>query len=375
MMNTMNKKPRLAAIEYIRGVSMLGVIGIHVGSQYLMNPSANIHLVALFETVTRFAVPIFFFISAFGLFYNLDTSKPFDYPAFLKRRFKAVLIPYLFWSALYILHDTLYYNFGLPPLGYLLKLFFFGLAKYHLYFLVILLWFYLLMPIWIVIVRSVSVSKLLLLLVVQTVFDYVSSYSSTLSAFTYSLPEDSPLRWLLEYRLNYLVLHYVFIFVLGGYLAVHSKEFLKFMQRHRPAITLTFLLSLAALLCHYYFLILVWHLPSEAAVNTAHQLSPIGIIYTMAASVFFFSLFTFTLTDSPLLRLLGRHSYFIYLFHPFVILYLHSLLDKLNLVLTAPNAIIFYFLTATVSLIVAVLVRTLGKRYTHLNELTIGSKV
>ena len=31
------KKPRLAAIEYIRGISMLGVIGIHVGSQYLDN--------------------------------------------------------------------------------------------------------------------------------------------------------------------------------------------------------------------------------------------------------------------------------------------------------------------------------------------------
>ena len=63
-MTNSNKKQRLSAIEYIRGISMLGVIGIHVGSQYLMNPAANIHLVAVFETVTRFAVPIFFFISA-----------------------------------------------------------------------------------------------------------------------------------------------------------------------------------------------------------------------------------------------------------------------------------------------------------------------
>ena len=27
-------KPHLDAIEYIRGISMLGVIGIHIGSQY-----------------------------------------------------------------------------------------------------------------------------------------------------------------------------------------------------------------------------------------------------------------------------------------------------------------------------------------------------
>lgn len=57
---TIPRKPRLAAIEYIRGISMMGVIGIHVGSQYLSNTTANIHLVALFETATRFSVPIFF---------------------------------------------------------------------------------------------------------------------------------------------------------------------------------------------------------------------------------------------------------------------------------------------------------------------------
>ena len=78
------RKPRLAAIEYIRGISMMGVIGIHIGSQYIMNPSANIHLVALFETFTRFSVPIFFFISAFGLFYNLNINAPFNFISFTK---------------------------------------------------------------------------------------------------------------------------------------------------------------------------------------------------------------------------------------------------------------------------------------------------
>ena len=53
------KKPRLPAIEYIRGISMMGVIGIHVGSQYIGNPASNEHLTALFEIFTRFSVPIF----------------------------------------------------------------------------------------------------------------------------------------------------------------------------------------------------------------------------------------------------------------------------------------------------------------------------
>jgi surface polysaccharide O-acyltransferase-like enzyme len=61
---------RIAAIEHIRGLAMLGVIGIHTGAWSLSNPAVNIHLFALFEIVSRFSVPIFFFITAFGLFYQ-----------------------------------------------------------------------------------------------------------------------------------------------------------------------------------------------------------------------------------------------------------------------------------------------------------------
>ena len=352
---------------------MLGVVGIHVGSQYLMNPSANIHLVALFETVTRFAVPIFFFISAFGLFYNLDMSKPFDYTAFMRRRFKTVLIPYLFWSMLYIIHDNIYYGYGLPALGYVLKLLFFGLAKYHLYFLVILLWFYLLMPLWIAMVRRMTITRLSLLLLIQIAFDYYSSYSDTLTALTYSLPEDSLLNWFLLYRLNYLVLHYVFIFVLGGYLAVHIDKFFDFMQSKQIAITVSFIFSLIAMLGYYYYLIIARNISAEAAVNTAHQLSPIGIIYTGTASIFFFMLFSFVINNSMLLKALGYHSYFVYLFHPMLILYLHLILDKLNLLMTAPNAMVFYILTVFVSLIFAAMFRRLGTKHPLINRLTIGS--
>ncbi len=149
------RKPRLAAIEYIRGISMMGVIGIHVGSQYLGNPAANMHLIALFEIFTRFSVPIFFFISAFGLFYNL----PFDAKHFYKRRVQTVLIPYVVWSVLYLVHDGLLYHTGFPSPFYFCGILFFGVAKYQLYFLVILLWFYLFMPLWIWMISTSSTSS------------------------------------------------------------------------------------------------------------------------------------------------------------------------------------------------------------------------
>ncbi len=342
------RKPYLLSIEYIRGVSMLGVVAIHTGSQYLLNPTPNIHLVALFEIVSRFSVPIFFFISAFGLFYHINLAEPFEYGKFLRRRFKAVLIPYLLWSTLYLLHDNWFYGYQLfPDLDYAAEIYFFGLAKYHLYFLVILIWFYLLMPLWIFLVRRMTPAKLILLLAAQIAFDYWSSYCAGAS-------ENLFMKW----RLNWLVLHYVFIFILGGVLGVHSEKFFAWCKVHKKIISATFLITLTTLLGWYYFLIYTENFSALSAVNTAHQLSPAGIFYTIGASIFFFMLFEFGKLPARLknfLSLLGKNSYFVYLAHPFAIHYLSLGLGKLGLIMTAPNALIFYVAIVAITLGVKIL--------------------
>lgn len=368
------RKPRLAAIEYIRGISMMGVIGIHVGSQYLSNPAANPHLIALFEIFTRFSVPIFFFISAFGLFYNLDIHAPFDARHFYVRRIKTVLIPYLVWSVFYILHDSLLYGTGLPSPFYFCGLLFFGSAKYQLYFLVILLWFYLLMPLWIALVRRLTLRGLGVLLVLQVLFDYWSSFSVPFNLYVYGLPDDSLLKPLLMYRLNYWVLHYLFIFLLGGWLAVHIDAFHRFMQERRTAITVLFYLSMASLLGYYYALLAQGQTPLDG-INTAHQLCPTGIFYTLMASLFFFTIFTYQRYPSvlnPALHLLGKHSYFAYLVHPLFITYLARFLEHRGIIMTGGLAIAFYCAVLLLSLAAAALCRRLGSALPLLNEATIG---
>lgn len=368
------RKPRLAAIEYIRGISMMGVIGIHVGSQYLSNPAANPHLIALFEIFTRFSVPIFFFISAFGLFYNLDIHAPFDARHFYVRRIKTVLIPYLVWSVFYILHDSLLYGTGLPSPFYFCGLLFFGSAKYQLYFLVILLWFYLLMPLWIALVRRLTLRGLGVLLVLQVLFDYWSSFSVPFNLYVYGLPDDSLLKPLLMYRLNYWVLHYLFVFLLGGWLAVHIDAFHRFMQERRTAITVLFYLSMASLLGYYYALLAQGQTPLDG-INTAHQLCPAGIFYTLMASLFFFTIFTYQRYPSvlnPALHLLGKHSYFAYLVHPLFITYLARFLEHRGIIMTGGLAIAFYCAVLLLSLAAAALCRRLGSALPLLNEATIG---
>lgn len=364
-------KPRLAAIEYIRGISMLGVIGIHIGSQYLANPTPNIHLVALFEIATRFSVPIFFFISAFGLFYSLDLNQPFSYMAFLRRRLRTVLIPYLVWSLFYILHYTvLFRDPMLLNIKEFAKYLFFGFASYQLYFMIILLWFYLLMPLWIPMVRRLNGRGLLALLCLQIIFNYWSSFILN----PYDI-ENPYIKALLVNRLNYWVMHYIFIFLLGGWLAIHHDSFQRFMAKQKMSITIFFFAALASMLGYYYWLLGVRHYTPISAINTAHQLCPAGVIYTLAASLFFFTIFTcqhYPKCLNDLLSFLGGHSYFSYLIHPLIITYLSILIERLQLVMNAPLAILFYCLVAMLSLLSAAIFRRLGERFPLINRLTIG---
>ena len=370
-------KQHLKAIEYIRGISMLGVIGIHVGSQYLMNPLSNAALTGIFEIATRFSVPIFFFVSAFGIFYNMDVKKPFCYLSFLKKRSRAVVIPYLVWSLFYLIHDGWFYAAGFPAPLLLISLLFFGNAKYQLYFLVLLFWFYLLMPLWILLVKRINSRGLFLLFILQVSFNYFSSFNVTFNTLIYQM-EDSLLRDLLFYRLNYWVFHYIFIFIFGGYLAVHFDAFQKFMHLRQKSISIFFVASLGSLLGYYYYLLTFCGYTQTDAINTAHQLCPLGVLYTLAASVFFFTIFThqhYWKKLNRLFSLLGQHSYFAYLIHPLFIGYLALLFKRYSIIMTAPKAIAFYIATVTFSLVAAKSSRFAGEIFPIINKLTIGTAV
>jgi len=372
-----SKRGRVSAVEAIRGISMMGVIGIHIGAEYLANPSANIHLVALFDIGTRFSVPIFFFISAFGLFYGQSPSAPFSYRDFLVRRGRAVMIPYLVWSLFYLIHDAYAYGVGFPPLTALPGILFFGNAKYQLYFMVILIWFYLLMPLWRILLARMTLPLLAVILLVQIGFDYWSSFSTAFNLYVYGLPEGTLLRALLFYRLNYWVMHYVFIFLLGGYVALHFDAFRAWMERNTARLYALGIVSLGALLAWYYKLILVDGYTPLEGIYTAHQLSPLGIFYTIGATLALFAFFTQLGTENALGRafqLLGKHSYFIYLAHPVAITYLLMVIHGAGYVLTAPLALSMYMATLLLTLLAAVIVRKIGERIPIVNELTIGLK-
>lgn len=367
-------KEKIPALDYIRGISMLGVLGIHTGAYSLSNPHTNIHLFAFFEICSRFSVPIFFFISAFGLFLHQDLTKPFDYLAFIKRRIRTVLLPYAVWSTFYMLYYTWQnHDFSLwSPLN-ILKFLFFGLASYHLYFLVILLWFYALMPFWRKSVRYLSqkpFSNLSILLLMQILFNYYSSY------ILHTNFNNSFFNMFVEYRLNYWVMHYLFIFLLGGVCAVNYEKFKAFLNHYTRTINIFFLFSLGSLLSFYYYLVLIKSYVLEESVNTAHQLSPFGVLYTLGITIFLFKILNSPLPNvlAKCLSILGKHSYFIYLFHPFAMYGLVAYLTRHGIIMNARVTITFYLAALLISLLTAIAVKVLSKKIPFISYLLTGAK-
>jgi peptidoglycan/LPS O-acetylase OafA/YrhL len=175
--------------------------------------------------------------------------------------------------------------------------------------------------------------------------------------------------------MSYLVFHYLFIFLLGAVCAERYPQFLSYLEQKGRQITAVFLLTLAGMLFHYYYLIYYNHYTLESAVNTVHQLSPLGVLYTASSSLFWFKVFNSSLPDklSTILHQLGKHSYVIYLVHPFVMYYLMIKLNQISQLLTPLTTVAFYFATLILSFTLAWVIDKIGRRIPLLSLLLTGS--
>ena len=226
--------------------------------------------------LSRFGVPAFFFLSAFGLFYHTSVEGPFSYKEFMHRRIQVVLFPYITWSIFYLLYTGVTaHNLGNLHPGPLAINLLFGTSMYHLYFMVILLWFYVMMPLWramVIVILKRPVFWLVLLFVIQVGIDYVSSYMLG-RWVTENLSNQPVLKYLFDMRLNYWVIHYVWIFLLGAVCAERYEIVCEYMWRYRYLLGVSAVSSVLLMLGSYYYVMDVWHYTVLEAIYTVHQMS------------------------------------------------------------------------------------------------------
>lgn len=280
---------RNTIIDNLRGICMLGVIGIHIGSLALAPNNFTLYL--LLEILSRYSVPSFFFISGYGLACTdkgLLSGSRLNYIDFMKKRLRGAGLPYLSWSLFYML----YFWLILPPgfvswnplhVAYVL---FFGLGCYHLYFMVILLWFYASYPLWRRLLRIIIHQNipfmLVLLFIFQLAFNWWTTHPGLNTAGWSVLAKN-----FFDYRLNYLPLHYLLIFISGGLAACYWEKFIALLRRYSTIVCIIFAASVAWDVQSCYEAVTVKGYTLIDLANTYHQLSPQGLCYTVGSLLFF----------------------------------------------------------------------------------------
>ncbi len=138
-------------IDILRAISILAVICIHTTTRTM--ETVNLYLpkvpVAIFlNQISRFAVPMFFLISGFVL--ELSHKDGLGYFGYLKKRLGKILIPYVFWSAIY--YFFIYTRHGVSFWQALAG----GNSSYQLYFIPSLFLLYLVFPLLHAVYRWIS---------------------------------------------------------------------------------------------------------------------------------------------------------------------------------------------------------------------------
>lgn len=359
---------RNTIIDNLRGICMLGVIGIHIGSLALAPNNFTLYL--LLEILSRYSVPSFFFISGYGLACTdkgLLSGSRLNYIYFMKKRLRGAGLPYLSWSLFYML----YFWLILPPgfvswnplhVAYVL---FFGLGCYHLYFMVILLWFYASYPLWrqllrIIIHKSIPF-MLVLLFIFQLAFNWWTTHPGLNTAGWSVIAKN-----FFDYRLNYLPLHYLLIFISGGLAACYWEKFIALLRRYSAMVCMIFAASMAWDVQSCYEAVTVKGYTLIDLANTYHQLSPQGLCYTVGSLLFFCLALDWlehkAQSEGSLAKpfykaisILSAYSMLIYFVHPLLLDWLSSAYNHFGIIMTVKKVALSYVLLVLGSLALSIL--------------------
>ena len=337
---------RLGALDVCRGLAILAVLFIHVSGHFLpaLHPVHSLkpptwawYALAVPNQDAQWAVPCFLMLSAFVN--ALSLSRGNDVGRYVRRRVQTALVPYLLWSAVYIAVNVFVKHQHMPGIRSTLTLLQNGTAYFHLYFFVLVLEMYVLLPLFVPLFRR------------RPPFWAVAGGAVALQALVYGLN-----RYVFLHRFQTTIFWDILPVALGLWLFGQSARWPDLFRRGVGGAGVVTLAALAV----YTPLAVATMLP-HAHINTAlYQFGQWG--YTAGMSFLMLALAGALGRGrlTALLGYLGADSLAIYVLHPLAIL----ALDKLgvNKAVGAGAGMVVYYAACLALPLVAAWVWKRGKR-------------
>lgn len=312
---------RFVELDILRGLAIIGVILIHITAEsmnYMEATSISESIMIGINQISRFAVPIFLFLSGFGL--TISNKANQKYFTFLRIRISKIITLYLIWSILYFV----LIKQSLNPFLFV-KDFLTGGAHYHLYYVPLIIFFYFLYPLLLKIGKSnIGLVMVLLVSILSQIGDQV------VHAPFLNNPQN--------------VFNWVFYFVLGIWMANNFNEKLSKIRNRKSLILITFVLVLLGIYSETYLTI-----DEIGAAFATTTMRPSVILYSILFILFVFSFKWRNKSFNKILLVLSDKSYGMYLSHVFVLSIYTTLYSELGLDLGSMTYTISAFIIVTIT--------------------------
>jgi peptidoglycan/LPS O-acetylase OafA/YrhL len=309
------RKPHIRELDLVRALTVMGVISVHttwfttVGTSFWP---------AFAMDALHYTREVFLFMTAFVLFYTYYDRK-ISLGSWWLRRFKLVGIPYVVWSAAYLVYGGHLADGVLPYLKTLGIDLLTGVAWFHLYYLLVTLQIYLVFPLLVWVVRQFEGRHHWLLLIsflaeagMMAVFQYDGGIART--------PGLIGVLW--GYRGQFFFTYQFYLF-LGAVASIHLDTLRRLLRERVAWVVSGLALSLAGMWALY-----IWSVDSHYMVpfQAYSVLQPMMVPYALFIILAGYALgmgwdrhFERYGKISALVLLAAELSFGVYLLHPMIL--------------------------------------------------------
>ncbi len=314
-------------LSFLNIIFCLLVIFIHVSSAPitgLLKESWQYGVIFVPWRLSAFVVQGFIFLSGLKMFLKEDTA---SYKEYCKAKFTKIVLPYFLAVILFYAYFLWrnYFAFSLKDLfGYIVK----GDLVSHFYFVVAIVQFYLLKPVWTFMVNKIS-PKIAILASIIVMF--LCKYG--FSVFLYN---------------DRLFTTYLAYWVMGCYAGKHYDSLLCHIKKYKKAyITQFVIVAVFEAMVSY----------TQFVYGGMKFLEELHFIYCISAVLATFSFATVVadgIMSNKIFKKTDNASYYIYLIHPLFIFITDGILAKWGIGDIAAGFVIRCIITYTLSIFVSI---------------------
>lgn len=337
----MNQGQRVKYCDFLKGLSIILVILIHIFSTYrgiyFEENKIYYFILSLGDSFTRIAVPTFFMIT--GIF-MLSKNYNESYKQYFFKRMPKLIISFLVFSIVYYIYEIRKSSGTYSLLYFLQTLTTYGGFKYHLWFMYEIIRIYLLIPFISILVKNITKKKLSNLIILIYILGNVGIFSQMFSyKYGYNLLSGLPLSSL-AICINYLLLGYY----------LYNNDISK---KNRKRMYILGIISI--ILMPIFDMIYIGDTRiGEDFVYTISSIFP--IFPSMATFVFVkynYEKFHIAKRVEKVMSKIANNSLYIYLVHVIIVEYITKFIMKYLEVYSFPIAIISIIITLILATIIS----------------------